>query len=127
MAETITRLIGVYSVDHTLRAEVVYWVGARLGATHCALCDITHGTFRKRPEWNRCAAGLPVPFDTYHRNDQPPDVRCDSLPAVLAATGTGVVVLLGGQALESCAGSAAQLAEAIEAAVIVAGLSWPTS
>ena len=76
------RLVGVYDADGTVRGELAYWVGARLGRTHCALCDITHGLVREQYEWKACRAGLPVLFDTYHRNDQP--------DAVAAASG-GVV------------------------------------
>jgi hypothetical protein len=42
----VVRLVGVYDADGTPRGEIAYWVGARLGRTHCALCDITHGPWR---------------------------------------------------------------------------------
>lgn len=124
----VVRLVGVYDADGTLRGELAYWVGARLGRTHCALCDITHGLARQRPEWKTCRAGLPVPFDTYHRNDQPQDVAAASgrvTPIVLAETDEGFVVLLGPQELSECAGSVALLTHAIEIAVAQAGLTWP--
>ncbi len=60
----IVRLVGVYDADGTVRGELAYWVGARLGRRHCALCHITHGSVRQRPEWKACRAGLPVPFGT---------------------------------------------------------------
>jgi hypothetical protein len=44
----VRRLVGVYDADGTLRGEVGYWVGARLGRAHCALCDITHSPIRER-------------------------------------------------------------------------------
>lgn len=72
---TITGLVGVYNADGTIRGELAYWVGKRLGRAHCALCDITHGSVKERPEWKRCRDGLPVPFDTYHRDDQPESTR----------------------------------------------------
>src|SRR6478735_10675397 len=71
----IVRLIGVYDADGTVRGELAYWVGARLGRAHCALCDITHGLIRERADWKACRASLPVPFDTFHRDDQPEAVR----------------------------------------------------
>jgi hypothetical protein len=83
----IVRLVGVYDADGTLRGEVTYWVGARLGRRHCSLCDITHGSIRRRPEWTACTDGLAVPFDTYHRNDQPEAVRAaagGAAPVVVA-------------------------------------------
>ncbi len=42
----VVRLIGVYDADGTLRGELGYWVGARLGRRHCSLCDITHALRR---------------------------------------------------------------------------------
>lgn len=126
-ARTIERLVGVYDADATLRGEVAYWIGARLGRRHCSLCDITHGVFRERTEWVACRAGLPIPFDTYHRDDQPDDVRAvvgDRLPAVVAVTGSGVVPLLDRDGLEACDGSVERLVESLERAALEAGLDW---
>ena len=71
----VRRPIGVYNANGMIRGELAYWVGAKLGPTHCALCDITHGGIRERSEWVTCRAGLPVTFDTYHLDDQPAKVR----------------------------------------------------
>ncbi len=125
---TIERLVGVYDADSTVRGELAYWIGARLGRRHCSLCDITHGIFRERTEWAACQAGLPIPFDTFHRNDQPHDIRAaigDHSPAVVAVTTSGVVRLLDRHGLDACNGSVDQLVEAIERAVVEAGLAWP--
>jgi len=56
MADTVRELIGVYDADGTLLGEARYWIGARLGRAHCALCDITHGLFTERADWR--AAGI---------------------------------------------------------------------
>jgi hypothetical protein len=74
-SQMIKGLVGIYNAEGTLRGELTYWVGARLGREHCGLCDITHGSVREKAEWKRCRAGLPVPFDTFHRDDQPDDIR----------------------------------------------------
>jgi hypothetical protein len=124
---TIQRLVGVYDADGSRRGEIAYWVGARLGRAHCALCDITHGTFRERSEWRECRAGLPVPFETYHRDDQPDDVRQATqgrVPNVVAVTDRGIVVLLGPDGLAACGGSVDDLAQAIDDAVVAAALAW---
>ena len=125
----LRRLVGVYDADHTLRGELAYWVGARLGRAHCALCDITHGTFRAKPEWARCQAGFGVPFDTFHRDDQPDAVRDavgGAAPVVVAETEDGAIVpLLDADALEACGGSVDALAVAVEGAVVAAGVRWP--
>ena len=62
---TLVRLVGVYDADHTLRGELSYWIGARLGRAHCALCDITHGLVRERDDWKRSRSSFAVPFDTF--------------------------------------------------------------
>jgi hypothetical protein len=123
----IVRLVGVYDADGTLRGELAYWVGARLGRTHCSLCEITHGSVRQRPEWKACRADLPVPFDTYHRNDQPDPIRsaaAGQAPVVVAETAAGHRLLLGPDDLEACEGSIELLVEAIERSAERLGLSW---
>ena len=67
-------IIGVYDADSTVVGELSYWIGARFGRRHCALCDITHGTFSVKKEWQECELRLATPFRTYHRNDAPADV-----------------------------------------------------
>ncbi len=127
---TLQRLVGVYDADGTLRGELTYWVGARLGRAHCALCDITHGLARERAGWRSCRAGLPIAFDTYHRDDQPAAVRAAAggrLPVVVAETERGVVPLLGPDELDACGGSVERLMRAVETAVERAGMAWPAS
>ena len=127
--QRIVRLVGVYDADSTMRGEFAYWVGARLGRRHCSLCDITHGSVRQRPEWKTCQAGLPVPFDTFHRDDQPDTIRTAAdgrAPVVIAETDNGNVLLLSAADLEACDGSIDRLVEAIERSVLSLGLTWPT-
>ena len=114
----VRELIGVYDADATLWGEVSYWIGARLGQRHCSLCDITHGVFTKKSQWQACEDQLPVPFSTYHRNDQPDDVRAcvgSDLPAVVARTETGVVMYISSAELVSCRGDARALFELLAA------------
>jgi hypothetical protein len=130
MSVRILRLVGVYDADGTVRGEVAYWIGARLGRTHCSLCEITHGLVRERSDWKACRAGLPVLFDTYHRDDQPGPVRSatnDDAPAVIAETADGLVPLLGPTELAECGGSVDRLVEAIERAMERTGLGWPAA
>lgn len=125
--QRIVRLVGVYDADSTMRGELAYWVGARLGRRHCSLCEITHSSVRQRPEWKACQVGLPVPFDTYHRNDQPEPIRTAAggqAPVVVAETDTGHMVLLTAAELEACDGSIDRLVDAIERSAVRLGLTW---
>ena len=126
----VIRLVGVYDANGTIRGELAYWIGARLGRAHCSLCDITHSAVRERPEWKACCASLTVPFQTYHRDDQPAAVRVaigNAAPAVAAETADGFTLLLGPADLDSCGGSIERLMSAIESAVEHLGLAWPAT
>ena len=123
----VVRFVGVYNAEHTLRGELSYWFGKRLGTAHCGLCDITHGTFRERADWRSCRSTLPVPFDTYHLDDQPEEVRHlteGAAPAVIADTADGPVLLLGPDDLDACAASPELLVGRLLAAVDERGLRF---
>ena len=125
--QRIIRLVGVYDADSTVRGELAYWVGARLGRRHCSLCEITHGSVRQRPEWRACQAGLPVRFDTFHRNDQPDPIRTAAggqAPVVVAETDIGHMLLLAFADLDACGGSIDRLVDAIERSAVRLGLTW---
>jgi hypothetical protein len=84
---------------------------------------------RERASWKTFHRRVPVYFDTYHRDDQPADVRAahgDRVPVVLAATDDDFVVLVDADELSACAGSIEQFSHAIDAAVTRAGLSMPS-
>jgi hypothetical protein len=118
----------VYDADGSVRGELTYFIGARLGRAHCALCDITHGLVRERAAWAAWRDRLPVPFETFHRDDQPSDVRAahgDRAPAVLAETESGLVMLLGPDELATCSRSIEEFSDAIDAALDHASLMWP--
>ena len=106
--------------------ELKYFIGARLGRTHCALCDITHGLVRSKPEWRTCRERLPVGFDTFHRDDQPEVLRRMglALPVVAAETDTGYVALLGPDELASCRGSVDALIAALDRSLRERNLEW---
>ena len=107
-SRNIVRLVGVYDAVGTVRGELAYWFGKRLGPAH--------GNVRERRDWQQCRGRLPVPFDTYHRDDQPAAVRLatgDRAPAVLAETDKGLAVLVGPEDLEGCGGSPERLLDAI--------------
>ena len=124
---TVTELVGVYDAEGTLLGEVRYWVGARLGRTHCSLCELTHGTFRERADWRDCRDQLPVPFHAFHTDDQPDDVRevaAGEYPVVVARTADGPTVLLGRAALDACDGDLETFRTALADAAVRQGLTW---
>ena len=110
--ETISELTGVYHADGTVIGELRYWIGARLGRAHCALCDITHGSVREKAAWRDAREHLPVPFRAVHLDERSAaeTAASDGLtPCVLAHTDAGVELLLGPVALDACAGDPARL------------------
>jgi hypothetical protein len=125
----IARLVGVYDASGSMLGELSYFLRARFGRAHCALCDITHGRVRERADWKACRQRLAVPFITFHRDDQPSEIRHaggETPPAVIAETRQGrLVLLLGPAELEGCAGSPARLLEAVDTAAQLRGLRWP--
>lgn len=122
----VDELVGVYDANSGVMGELSYWVKARFGAAHCALCDITHGSVRERPEWRACRSELAVTFTTYHRNDQPAALAAvtqDSLPVVAARIADAYVVLLGPAEIAACDGSPDELVAAVRAAALRLGVT----
>jgi hypothetical protein len=128
MTATVTRLVGVYDADGTVVGELSYFLRARIGRAHCDLCDITHGKVRERADWKACRDELPVPFETFHRDDQPEEVRAAAsgrVPVVAAELDDGTVtVLVDADGLAACAGSPTALAERIERTMQERQLTW---
>lgn len=108
MSGEIVEFVGVYDADSTLVGEISYWVGARLGRTHCSLCDVTHGLFSVKSEWKECSRRLSVPIRFFHRNDAPSDVLDAAkgiFPLVLARTDGGLSTVLTPADLDELQGS----------------------
>lgn len=129
MAAAITRLIGVYDADGSVLGELSYFVAARFGRAHCALCDITHGRVRERADWRASRDRLPVPVTMYHRDDQPDHVRAvvgTALPVLVAETAGGDVVVVADRGqLDGCDGSPERLVEHVESSLAALDLAWP--
>lgn len=113
MTAPIDEFIGVYDADGTIVGEVSYWIGARLGRTHCSLCELTHGLFTVKREWRECSISLGVPFTTWHRDDAPDEViaAIDVFPAVLARRGDSLNVVIDAETLESFDGDTSRFAD----------------
>jgi hypothetical protein len=122
----VVRLVGVYDADGTMLGELSYFVRARFGRAHCALCAITHGRVRERRDWRDQRACLPVPIELFHRDDQPDAARLaggSSPPVVLVETTDGrFSVLLSRGDLEEFDGSPRRLVDGIVDALTRRGL-----
>jgi hypothetical protein len=106
----IDRLTFIYDADGTLVGELKYWFGSWVGATHCALCDITHSKFRKRRSFLGCADRLGVPITYLHRDDTDEaltELTLNKLPCVVGHGSGNDTVLLAQQDLESISGNVA--------------------
>ena len=110
-------LIGIYDADGTFVGEIAYWLGARLGRRHCALCDITHGLFSEKAEWRECRTELETPIELVHRDEMTPEMREASegrLPCVLVEKEDGSFEIgLGPEDLERYEGNPKTLAASL--------------
>ena len=101
-------------------------VCARVGVRHCSLCDITHSLFAEKSKWKECRDGLGVDFVTFHRNDQPDDVRqCINgrYPAVVARSEAGeVAMFMNAEQIAACGASPQQFAAEITRWLVLLGL-----
>jgi len=122
----LRELIGVYHADGGPSGEVRYVLGKMLGTAHCGLCDITHSTIRRKPEWDRMVARLGVPFDLLHLNEMPTDVAAATAahgsPVVLARVRDGSLHLaLDAAALDANGGSVQAFAAALHQSLVTNG------
>ena len=101
-----TRFAGIYNADGTLLGEVTYLVRKYSGRGHCELCDITHGTLRRKPEWDRACARSGLEIELLHRDEATGDqiLAAGPLPAVIADDGTGWRLVAGPTELAACNG-----------------------
>lgn len=125
----IESLVGVYHADGGLRGELVYIVGDLLGTRHCALCDITHSPFRRKPAWDAMVRRLGVPFELVHLNERADDVLAASgtaTPCVLARVEDGLVLLLNPDTLDALGSDVAAFERRLYGAIAEAGFALPS-
>ncbi|PRP91060.1 hypothetical protein ENSA5_59090 [Enhygromyxa salina] len=114
------RLVGIYEAEGTLLGELRYVVGKALGRRHCALCDITHGSVRKKPEFVALEQRLGLPISLLHLDERSPEQRSASegrTPCVLIDDGVRLQILLGADELETCGGSVERFEQLLTAAL----------
>lgn len=123
MPEQVVEVVGVYAADGGVRGEVAYVVGHLLGRAECALCEVTHGTVRRKRAWDAMAARRTVPVRLVHRNETTDAERAASelfgIPVVLGVRPDGSHrMLLGPGALAELGGSVDRFEEALTAALV---------
>lgn len=67
---TPIELVGVYHADGGVVGELRYVLGKARGTAHCALCDITHGTVRRKSAWDAACRDYDVPIRLVHLNER---------------------------------------------------------
>ena len=95
-------------------------MGRARGTAHCALCDLTHGRVREKPEWRALQGRLGVKVEVVHRNERDEHLRAVEglrLPCIVAVAGDDVRVLLGPDELEACGGDLAELEQRLQVAL----------
>lgn len=111
----ITKLSMVYNADAGVRGELAYAWGKLRGA-HCALCDISHSTIRRRSGFDDLTCSLGVPVEVLHRNEQTAElarVTAGIEPVVVAHTTDGLEVLMGAAELDRCGGDVEAFGDAL--------------
>lgn len=101
----VEELVGVYDADGGLLGELRYAVGRFTGRAHCALCTLSHGTLKRRPEWDAFVARLAIPMQMLHRNEIDPALRpviVGQLPCIAGRAGGEWHVLVGADDLRRC-------------------------
>lgn len=108
---TASRFAGIYNADGTLVGEITYVVRKYSGRGHCELCDITHGSFRRKPEWDSACARSGLEIELLHRDEATSDqlVAAGPLPAVIADDGSGWRLVAGPVELAACQGDPERL------------------
>lgn len=116
----LTRIIGVYHAEGTLRGELAYLWGKLRGTTSCALCDITHRGLGEKPEFKSCRSRFAAPIETLHLDEQDPVLRRFTqgrTPCVVGLTAQGPCLLLDAAALHRCQRSVERFTQALQEAI----------
>ena len=100
--------------------ELRYVLGKARGTAHCALCDITHSTVRRKAAWDDACRTFPHPIRLVHLNERSPEevAACTlGTPTVLASFADGTYrALMGPDDLE-LEGSVSAFFDALDRAV----------
>jgi hypothetical protein len=100
----VDKLVGIYNANGSLAGEIAFLFGKFTGRTECALCDITHGPFKKKSGFFSAQQTLGIPFEILHL-DELDAILCsfkESAPCVVAIRGSECSILLSKAELALC-------------------------
>ena len=100
----IDKLIGIYNANGSITGEISFLFGKLTGQTQCALCDISHGPFKKKSAFSRAQQTLGIPFEILHLDEL--DATLCSFkqyaPCVVAIRGSECSILISKAELARC-------------------------
>ena len=100
----VDKLVGIYNANGSLTGEIAFLFGKFTGRTECALCDITHGPFKKKSAFFSAQQTLGISFEILHL-DELDATLCsfkESAPCVVAIRGSECSMLLSKAELALC-------------------------
>lgn len=118
--ELISGLAMVYDADGGVPGDTRYLVRRLFGRTTCSLFEITHRGHRPKPEFEEFLAGLPVPAEVLHRNEQDIALRSTTaglLPCVMAQVDGRWEPLVDRDQLAGCRGEVGRFRTVLDTAL----------
>ncbi len=117
----LSRIVGVYNAEGSLRGELSYLVGKLLGTASCALCDITHHGLGEKAAFKSCRSRFAAPIETLHLDEQDEELRQftrGKTPCIVGIAEQRTWVLLDAEALKKCEQSVERFEEALRQAIL---------
>jgi len=117
----LSRIVGVYNAEGSLRGELSYLFGKLLGTASCALCDITHRGLGEKAAFKSCRSRFAVPIETLHLNEQDAELRQFTrgrTPCIVGIAEQRTWMLLDSEALKRCEQSVEWFEEALRQAIL---------
>ncbi len=116
-----SKIYGIYHANNGLIGKLAYSFRKVISRKHCSLCDITHGSLRKKDQWIQFIRLSDWPIELIHLDEQIEEMRIftdDRTPCVILETEEGYRELLNSRALERCKGDVANFIEMLERSLL---------
>ena len=116
----VDKVIGIYNARGSITGELAFLFGRFTGRTECALCDITHGPFKKKTAFSRAQQTLGVPFEILHLDELDSTLYSfkDSAPCVVAVRGSECSILLSKAELALCDSEVERFFDSLKACLL---------